>query len=290
MARARNIKPGFFTHEQMAENDPLGRLLFIGLTTIADYKGELEWRPKRIKIQILPYDECDIQSLAINLDKSGFVRFYSDGEKIFLKIVNFDKHQNPHKNEREAGSEIPAYTEDMRQVIDIKTLTINPDLSGADQEQDGTAPADSLIPHPDSLILIPDPSDSAEPHSDSTPEDDEPVLIRMPLNDKTEFPITEPMIAKWQELYPAIDVMQHLRNMVGWCDAKPANRKTAKGVKVFITGWLSREQNKAPTGAGNHAANQPIPFRSAAGTGKQPITNLDDTSWGDNLYAALDIG
>lgn len=151
MARARNIKPGFFTHEQMAENDPLGRLLFIGLTTIADYKGELEWRPKRIKIQVLPYDECNLDSLAINLDKSGFVRFYSDGDKIFLKIVNFEKHQNPHKNEREAGSEIPSFTEEMRQRVDLKTLAIKSEKIAINPERDGTAPALSLIPHPDSL-------------------------------------------------------------------------------------------------------------------------------------------
>lgn len=177
MARARNIKPGFFTHEQMAENDPLGRLLFLGLTTIADYKGELEWRPKRIKIQLLPYDECDIGKLAINLDKSGFVRFYSDGDKIYLKIVNFDKHQNPHKNEREAGSEIPNYSDEMRQAIDIKALTIIRDLSGSDQDKDGTAPADSLIPYPSSLI----------PHPDSR-EDDSQASVQPKVRRKTRLP------------------------------------------------------------------------------------------------------
>ena len=60
MARARNIKPAFFTNDDLAEIEPLGRLLFIGLWTICDYKGDLEWRQKRVKAQILPYDNCDI--------------------------------------------------------------------------------------------------------------------------------------------------------------------------------------------------------------------------------------
>ena len=30
---ARNIKPAFFDNDELAENDPLGRLLFIGLWT-----------------------------------------------------------------------------------------------------------------------------------------------------------------------------------------------------------------------------------------------------------------
>jgi len=178
MARARNIKPGFFTHEQMAENSPLGRLLFIGLTTIADYKGELEWRPKRIKIQLLPYDECSIEELAINLDHSGFIRFYSDGDKIYLKIVNFEKHQNPHKNERDGGSEVPAFSEELRQLVDLQTLAIKSEKIAINPEQDGTAPALSLIPYPSSLI----------PHPDCSTRDSSPIASK-PAKAKTRLPV-----------------------------------------------------------------------------------------------------
>jgi len=98
MARARNIKPSFFTNEQLADNDPLGRLLFIGLWTLADYNGNLECKPRTIKVQVLPWDDCDIKQLMINLDKSGLIRFYSDSEKLYINIPNFTKHQSPHKN------------------------------------------------------------------------------------------------------------------------------------------------------------------------------------------------
>lgn len=151
MARARNIKPGFFKNDELAENDPLGRLLFAGLWTIADYKGELEWRTKRIKSELLPYDDCDIEKLAINLDLSGFIRFYSDGEKIYCKVLGFDEHQNPHKNERDKGSKIPQYSEEGRQLIDLQRLTINRDKSRVEPFEDGTDPADSLNLIPDSL-------------------------------------------------------------------------------------------------------------------------------------------
>lgn len=151
MARARNIKPAFFNNDELAEINPLGRLLFIGLWTLADYKGELEWREKRIKAQLLPYDNCDIKKLAINLDKSGFVRFYSDGDKIYLHVNNFTKHQNPHKNEREKGSEIPSLSQEWRETLDISTLTINRDKSGLKREDYETNPADSFNLIPDSL-------------------------------------------------------------------------------------------------------------------------------------------
>ena len=74
MARARNIKPSFFINEDLGALDPLARLLFIGMWTICDFKGALEYRPSRIKAQILPYDQCDSEALMINLEQSEIGR------------------------------------------------------------------------------------------------------------------------------------------------------------------------------------------------------------------------
>ena len=156
MPRARNIKHSFFSNDVLAEIDPLGRLLFIGMWTLADYKGDFEWREKRVKASILPYDNCDIKKLAINLDKSGFIRFYSNGDSVYVRIVNFGKHQNPHKNERDKGTEIPGYDEELRQLIDLKGLTINRDKSGEEPEDYASDPADSLSLIPDSGLLNPE--------------------------------------------------------------------------------------------------------------------------------------
>jgi hypothetical protein len=155
MARARNLKPSFFTNEQLADQSPLGRLLFAGLWTLADFKGDLEWKARTIKVQLLPFDECDIKQLAINLDKSGLVRFYSVGDKVFVNIPNFEKHQNPHKNEKEKGSEIPAFSDKARQLIDLITLTIIPEKSGVVPSKNGSHPASSSLPLPDPLNLTP---------------------------------------------------------------------------------------------------------------------------------------
>ena len=72
----------------------------------------------------------------------------------------------------------------------------------------------------------------------------EPEIITITLNDKTEYPIYQTMINEWIELYPNVDVMQELRNMKGWCNSNPTKRKTTRGILRFITGWLSREQDK----------------------------------------------
>ena len=83
MARARNIKPAFFDNDRLGETEPLARLMFIGMWTIADFNGNLVWREKRIKAKLLPYDDCDVVKLAINLEKSGVIRFYSNGDDVF---------------------------------------------------------------------------------------------------------------------------------------------------------------------------------------------------------------
>jgi uncharacterized protein YlbG (UPF0298 family) len=143
MARARNIKPAFFQNEKLAELEPVDRLAFIALWTVCDFKGCLEYRPKRLKVQLLPYDNIDIEQTILNLEESDFIRIYSVEGQDYIKIVNFEKHQNPHKNEKEAGSAIPDYQEQFR---------INTDFIG-------TTRADSLNLIPDSLIPI---SDSSE--------------------------------------------------------------------------------------------------------------------------------
>jgi len=105
MARARNIKPGFFLNDDLAELEPLARLLFIGLWCVADREGRLEYRPKKIKAAVLPYDDCDIESLIQELCKYEFITVYTVDNIEYIQVVNFKKHQNPHLKEK--GSTIP---------------------------------------------------------------------------------------------------------------------------------------------------------------------------------------
>jgi hypothetical protein len=106
MARARNIKPGFFTNDMLAECTPLARLLFAGLWLHCDREGRMEDRPKKIKAEILPYDSCDADALLGELETHGFIIRYPHGDRRYIQVTNFGKHQNPHI--KEAASEIPA--------------------------------------------------------------------------------------------------------------------------------------------------------------------------------------
>lgn len=106
--RARNIKPGFFASDLLAECSFEARLLFIGLWMVADREGRLEDRPLRIKGQVFPFDSIDTAPLLDQLaDREFIIRYQVDGVK-YLWIPKFQANQSPHKNEKE--SIIPAYS------------------------------------------------------------------------------------------------------------------------------------------------------------------------------------
>ena len=74
-----------------------------------------------------------------------------------------------------------------------------------------------------------------------------PPEILLPLNDKTEYPVTKEQTAQWAELYPSVNILQELRKMRGWLLANPNRRKTRNGILRFITSWLAREQDRSKT-------------------------------------------
>lgn len=82
----------------------------------------------------------------------------------------------------------------------------------------------------------------ADPETVSTP----PVIC-LTLNTGKDYPIFQDAVDEWAKLYPAVDTMQELRKMRGWCNTHVAQRKTKNGIGRFINSWLAREQDKAST-------------------------------------------
>lgn len=100
MARARNLKPGFFRNADLVELPFEARLMFAGLWTIADREGRLEDRPKQIKMEIFPADTIDCDVLLNMLQASEMIERYIVGNKAYIQVVNFSRHQNPHRDEK----------------------------------------------------------------------------------------------------------------------------------------------------------------------------------------------
>jgi hypothetical protein len=102
MARSRNIKPGFFKNEELAELDPFDRLLFAGLWMLCDREGRLEDRPKRVKMELFPMDSYDVNQGLDNLVNAGFLKRYEIEQYKVISVVSFLEHQKPHGTEKDS--------------------------------------------------------------------------------------------------------------------------------------------------------------------------------------------
>ena len=105
--RARNIKPGFFENEVLSELPAHTRLLYIGLWCYADREGRFEWKPKRIKAVIFPYENIDVEPMLMSLHVMSFLDMYRHCNDIYGQIRKFKEHQHPHPHEQK--SKIPCF-------------------------------------------------------------------------------------------------------------------------------------------------------------------------------------
>jgi hypothetical protein len=223
MARSRNIKPGFFTNDLLGEMEPLARLLFAGLWTLCDREGRVEDRPKKIKAEVLPYDNCDADVLLRQLAEKGFILRYRVGAVALIQVLAWEKHQYPHV--KEVASTLPA-----------------PCLSGASTEQapesTGRAPdehrkgPEACPPFPAPARLIPS---SLIPDSLSSDSIEEPTaLVDKPAASRPDCP-TQALIDLYHEhcpTLPRVEVLTATRRKTlatRWAEVinDPDIRKTA---------------------------------------------------------------
>lgn len=246
MARARNIKPGIRTNDELAELNPLTRLTFIYLWMSADFNGNMLYKPKRLKAENLPYDDVDIEAIISELERSGFVKIYDENGSRYLSIKNFKKHQNPHKNEVMRGTDIPTPEEVAKPVYvegkskATQSFTGDHDKDGNDTEQGRD---ENGSRRPDSGFLIPDSGYQSE--SSSSADDSLEELEALPLQDGTEYIAKDDFVAEMARLYPQANLAKEFKGMRAWLIANPAKKKTRRGMTKFINGWLSKAKPTA---------------------------------------------
>ena len=98
MARIRTIKPEFWGDEKMAALDPLTRLVFLGLISLADDRGRLLDNVKFLDGQLFPVSD---ESCAGPLDTLAALlriqRYTSESGQSLIQIVNWRRHQKVDK-------------------------------------------------------------------------------------------------------------------------------------------------------------------------------------------------
>jgi len=210
MARARNIKPALFKNEILGVEDPMLTILFVSLWCLADKAGRLEDRPLRIKAETFPYREnLDVNGYLTVLHQLGFIRRYERNGVKIIQVINFDKHQHPHKTEAE--STLPEYVENTDGCYLTVKYTLNNGSRPADSLNTDSLNTDSL--NTDSGILIPEnvTSDSKESSvpilsgvvadRDNSPVKETEKPAKLEKTEKTEEPITRETWNAYSDAY-----------------------------------------------------------------------------------------
>lgn len=219
MPRKRMIDPSFWRDEKIGRCSYMERLLFEGLWTFADDNGVGRASPLLIKADVFPYDtlrEADIEKALQKLASLGMILLYEREGQRYYFVLNFKKHQVINKP---SPSMLPT---PLPEDYGSTPVAVTSEEKRSRRE-----------------VKLKEEKDSAEPETVSTPP-----VAKLPLNDGTFFSVSVEQCQEWAGLYPAVDVIQQLREMYGWLDANPDNRKTRRGIKAFIVRWLAKEQDK----------------------------------------------
>lgn len=222
----RIIRESICTSDSVDKLSWFEEVLFYRLIVNCDDFGRFDGRAAVVKNRLFPLKENltlkTVENALHGLASAGLIALYVFEGKRFLYLPTWGKYQT----QRAKVSKFPS-PDDEKQADEIICKQMRADVPVFENRE-------SRIE-----FAIRDAKDSAEPQAASTPP-----AISLPLNDGTEYPVSEEQCQEWAGLYPAVDVIQQLRNMRGWLDANPAKRKTKRGINAFIVRWLAKEQDK----------------------------------------------
>ncbi len=133
MPRIRTVKPEFFRHEKLQELGALSMLIFEGLWTQCDKAGRFPWKPRLLKLDILPFIDFDMEQELVKLAEAFFIVKYESQGDHFAVIPTFGDHQ------RLSGKELqePAKYPDPPQGKPKKIRKLQGEKLGSDWEATG---------------------------------------------------------------------------------------------------------------------------------------------------------
>ncbi len=212
----RDLKPSFFTDEELSYLPFETRIWFEGLWCQADRDGRLEEKLKELKANIMPHDNVDPEKMLELLSKpkkysdKPFIYRYKVNNKRYIQILEFHKHQKPHNTE--ANSIIPL-SKDIYDMIYMKNSR-----RGATQLelQNGFVSVRKPLEILKGLKLY---------------EENEQLLKRLPE-----------MLLIWKEMCPGIDIANEIKRAHAWEFERPKQRKIDK-IK-YLGGWLRRSKDR----------------------------------------------
>jgi len=112
MARIRSIKPEFYRHEELQDLEAANpgayvMLVFSGLWGHCDKEGRFLWKPRTLKLDILPFLDYDLSASLVLLWEAGLVRQYEIDGILYGEVPTFKEHQRVSGKEAQEPAKHP---------------------------------------------------------------------------------------------------------------------------------------------------------------------------------------
>ena len=252
----RIIKESVCTSDTIDQMSWFEECFYHRLWTACDDYGRMDARPSILKSKLFPLKDRlslkDIQNALQRMVDIGCVRLYECDSKPYLYLPSWEVHQQV----RAKRSKYPSPDETCNHMIsDACKCPRNPIQSESESESESEIEANASCVEPETVSA--------------------PPVILLPLNDGTDYAVSQEQCQEWAGLYPAVDVIQQLRNMKGWLDSNLSRRKTKRGINRFITSWLAKEQDRG--------------WQSQKKQTSKPGQELRDTAWMKKYIARRDL-
>lgn len=237
----RIIKEGICANEQIDRLTAFEETFFYRLIVNVDDYGLMDGRVSVLKAKLFTLrcgtmKDSEVEKALKRLCEEGLVEVYHCKGRPYLHLTGWERNQQirakkpKYPRPEEADEEMPEINCNQAQADESKTKQVESRGSREDQ-----------------------------------PSADDPVVVEMVLNDGGTYKVTRSEAERYQALYPAVDVIQELRNAAGWLEGNPTRRKTKAGIKRYINGWLAREQDNGKSKGGSSASYAPPPSRPTGG-------------------------
>ena len=233
MGRIRTIKPEFFQSQSVGRLKPYARLLFIGIWTLADDAGRTRGALNMLSGMLFPYDRIStrrIEAWLVELEGEGMIARYQVSGTDYIQVSGWREHQRIN---RPSDSKIPAFTEGSLRAhggLTEGSLGDRDQGSGKGRDQ-GSGKGSQTAPR----------------RSGAKPAAILPTgVLDFPTvgSNGRVWPLTQASVDEWTALYPSLDVLAEARKALAWVQAEASRRKTPRGMKRFLVGWLNRATDR----------------------------------------------
>ena len=272
----RILKESICTSEEIDSLSPLEEIFFYRLMVNCDDYGCMDARPRILSARLFPLKQISEEFIVLALDNlvsCNLIELYEVNKRPYLHMVSWETHQQirAHKHkypfvDDENATKITAENIGYQAISDdIKYKQTWDDITCNQMISDDI----TCVPNPIQSESNPNPNPKAwsdnddfaddldaideqlkkkkEPtkqQNNKEKDDDTPVIVKLLLNDGSEYEVHQSLIEQLIPLYPNVHVEQEFKKMSGWLIGNNTQRKTRRGIMRFITSWLCREQDR----------------------------------------------